>query len=244
MQILAKEGTPFGQTVRIVLLDKADQISRSVPLEKQPHQLRGIWEVLGCQQIVSMQQQHGARVQLVKAPASKFSRQSATDGLLTSVPGIALAVATADCFGIFFYNESARTLGVLHVGWKAIASGLLRAARKKALALKGWDDAKTWVFVGPGIGPCHYRANRSQDAPKIAALRATDPTSVRDQGGEIVLDLPRAIAAELRSWGIPPGQIIWDGRCSVEHNQKLPSHWQEGSAREFNLLGVGCLPSS
>jgi copper oxidase (laccase) domain-containing protein len=62
-----------------------------------------------------------------------FSREDAPqcDGLVTSNPGIALAILGADCAPLLLADPIAGVVGAAHCGWKGLAAGIVpvRATR-------------------------------------------------------------------------------------------------------------------
>lgn len=80
----------------------------------------------------------------------------AGDGLLTSTPGIVLAVQAADCLPIILVDRRRRAAGVLHAGWRGTV---------KRIAEKGVGEMRRWfgtmprdvrAAIGPGIHECCY----------------------------------------------------------------------------------------
>jgi YfiH family protein len=110
------------------------------------------------------------------------------DAAVTSVPGAALAVQTADCVPIALAREDGTALAVLHAGWRGLLEGIVDAG---VAALGGTPRAA----VGPAIGPCCYEVG-----PEVA-----DPFR-RRFGADVVsgrmLDLWTAAERALREAGV------------------------------------------
>ena len=74
------------------------------------------------------------------------------DGLITSTPGIACCVLTADCLSVFFAADDGSEIAVAHAGWRGLASGiLLNTIRGMSV-----PASQLHVWLGPAIGACHF----------------------------------------------------------------------------------------
>jgi len=94
-----------------------------------------------------MRQVHGGSVLQVTGPGSAGE----ADALVTSRPGLPLAVRTADCVPVVIHSDAA--VAVVHAGWRGLATGILAGAMA-ALAEHG--DTPRRAAIGPSIGPCCY----------------------------------------------------------------------------------------
>ena len=99
------------------------------------------------EQWAALRQVHGAVVHRVVQPGVAGDG----DALVTDVPGLPLVVATADCMPIVV--EGARTVAVIHAGWRGVASGVIAAGLD---AMRALGDVPERAAIGPSIGPCCY----------------------------------------------------------------------------------------
>jgi YfiH family protein len=78
------------------------------------------------------------------------------DGLITSTPGLLLAVQTADCLPILLADVRRTLVGAVHAGWR----GTLARIAEKAIGVMrqrfGSEPEDIRAIVGPGIGACCY----------------------------------------------------------------------------------------
>ena len=128
--------------------------------------------------IVRASQVHGSRVIVVsEAPAANAVVDAGEcDALVTSLPGVALAVQTADCVPVIL--AAADAVGVVHAGWRGAAAGVAREAAHAFLALtRDPDSVRAWL--GPAIGPCCYEVG-----PEVAGRFAPELSHAAD-GGKI-----------------------------------------------------------
>lgn len=128
-----------------------------------------------------VRQVHGAKVIEATGPGM----QGEADGMVTAVPMLPLAVATADCFPVVLAAPGA--VGLAHAGWRGVAVGVVESTR---LALEGLGQPTVRAAVGPGIGPCCFEVG-----PEV--LAQFSGRAARTSWGSPSVDLPAAIEAAL-----------------------------------------------
>jgi hypothetical protein len=95
-------------------------------------------------ELAYMQQVHGPDVKLVEKPGVYEC-----DGLFTRESDLALVVRTADCLPLVFYSEKARAIGVVHMGWRSAAGGILEYIP--------FDLSSFICVAGAGLRACCYQ---------------------------------------------------------------------------------------
>jgi len=78
------------------------------------------------------------------------------DGLVTDIPGVLLAVKTADCMPVMIIDRKKRAVGVFHAGWRGT---LRRIAEKGVGEMRRWFNSKPedlHAALGPSIRNCCY----------------------------------------------------------------------------------------
>jgi YfiH family protein len=132
-----------------------------------------------------MNQVHGDEVVEIKS----LIDDPTCDGLITSVPGIALAVMVADCIPLLL--TSTTVVGAVHVGRR----GLMNSVAVKTIeSMRKLGAAQIHAQLGPSIcGRCYEVPQDLADeviAKHPAASSLTNNLTP-------ALDLPRALIAEL-----------------------------------------------
>ena len=79
--------------------------------------------------LVTAGQVHGAAVAVVSEPGLARGH----DGLVTRVPGLPLAVSSADCLPILFTAPGA--IAAAHAGWRGTVAGIAEATLERAVPL-------------------------------------------------------------------------------------------------------------
>lgn len=111
------------------------------------------WMGVGADKLVSLYQVHSADVLTVTEPFS--GERPKADAMVTSRPGIALGVLTADCGPVLFADAEARVIGAAHAGWKGAFTGVLEATIEKMEAL-GASRQNIIAVLGPSISAACY----------------------------------------------------------------------------------------
>ena len=118
------------------------------------------WGAAG--EMVTLRQVHGPRV-LVVAEGEAASLVSGegravaeADGLMTSAPGVMLAVQAADCVPVLVADVRQRVVAAFHAGWRGTAAGIVELGVVKMMAEFGSEPGDLVGAVGPAIGACCY----------------------------------------------------------------------------------------
>lgn len=105
-------------------------------------------------QFVSPYQIHSDKAVLVHEPWRRESAPRA-DALVTTTPGLAIGIATADCAPVLFAEPDAGIVGAAHAGWQGALGGVLEAT-VALMEREGGDRAKIVAAVGPAISGQSY----------------------------------------------------------------------------------------
>jgi YfiH family protein len=157
--------------------------------------------------VIWMNQVHGVRVEVVDAPRS--TAVEATDALVTTTPGLALAVITADCVPVLLSDARAGVVG-------AADGAVLRTV--DAMLAAGAREPNIAVLLGPAVSGPNYEVPEQMAAEVEAHLPGSRTTT---PGGTPALDLRAGIARQLVAAGITAIDI--DPRCTVA-DTRLFSH--------------------
>jgi len=165
--------------------------------------------------LVTAQQVHSATVAIVTRQETG-SILSETDGLLTAETDVPLAIFTADCVPVFLGDKKGRAVGVVHAGWKGLASGILRGAVALFSSKFGVHPCDLSAAIGPHIQKCCYEVG-----DELRGVFHRPP-------GETHLDLDALAAGQLSSLGV--GQISSSGRCTCHEQELFYSYRREKTA--------------
>src|SRR3954449_3106656 len=151
--------------------------------------------LLTCYQI------HSPEVVTALQPWAPEARPRA-DAIVTRVPGLAIAVSTADCGPVLFADDRARVIGAAHAGWRGAFTGVVEATLD-AMEQCGADRANIVAALGPMIRQSNYEVG-----PEFIARFKADNNSHEQffkpaaRAGHALFDLGGYIAARLAGAGI------------------------------------------
>jgi len=164
------------------------------------------------------------------------------DALVTTDPGCALSVFTADCVALVLSDPECPVLALAHVGWRGAVGGLPGRLVEVLAARFGARPERIHAALGPSIGPCCYEV----DGPVLEPLRAAFPegwdrwTAPRSPG-RWRLDLWRASTDQLVWSGVRPDAVLNPRLCTACRLDLFFSYRREGSG--FRLAALARLRS-
>lgn len=183
--------------------------------------------------VVSPHQVHGKRVACVGL-RDGGTVIPATDALITDESGVGLLLRFADCTPVLFYDPVQRAVGLAHAGWRGVAAGVAPATVQAMVAAFGTRPADLWAGIGPAIGPQHYVVGAEVVESIDATLPEDAPASVH-RGGRWYVDLPGALAAQLRAMGVR--RVEKSDLCTASRVDEWYSHRAEaGRTGRFGVL--------
>ena len=144
-----------------------------------------------CGPVTFMNQVHGDDFELISAP---LSSDLTCDGLITTTPGVALAVLTADCIPLLLHAQG--VVAAVHVG----RAGLVNKIAMKVIAqmrLLGADAIH--AQLGPSICAQCYEV---PDSLADQVLKSHPDAFALTRESTSALDLPRALIADLVREGL------------------------------------------
>lgn len=160
--------------------------------------------------LIWMNQVHGDRVEVVDGPRAPDAEGpfDATDALVTSTPGLALVVVTADCVPVLLGDARAGVVAAVHAGRVGAADGVVLRTVEVMLSA-GARAADISVLLGPAVSGANYEVPEEMAADVEARLPGSRTTTSTGKPG---LDLRAGIARQLVSAGITAIDV--DPRCT------------------------------
>ena len=155
------------------------------------------------------------------------------DGLVTDVPGLALACFTADCVPVLLCDSTDGVIAAVHCGWRSSVADILRVAVEKMCAL-GAAQEHICAAIGPAISKCCFEVGAE-------VIEATERYLDGDMAGLYVpeagvegkyfLDLKTANARRLQQLGVCAEHISVSDECTMCLHEKYWSHRFTGGRR-------------
>ncbi|QIB32770.1 peptidoglycan editing factor PgeF [Ancylobacter pratisalsi] len=124
------------------------------------------------------------------------------DAVATATPGIAAAVAIADCGPVLFADGEARVVAAAHSGWKGAVGGVLESTLARMEAL-GARRERIVAAIGPLIRQPSYEVGPDFIASFTALADGNKRFLVPSaRAHHAMFDLPGYIAARLKAAGV------------------------------------------
>jgi hypothetical protein len=190
--------------------------------------------------LVSVWQVHSPDVVTVTRPWP--GERPKADAMVTTTPGIALAVLSADCGPLLFSDPHGRVIGAAHSGWKGALGGVLESTLE-AMERLGARRERITAVLGPTIGASAYEVGPefySRFTTQNAAYARYFRASARD--GHAMFDLPGFIGYRARAVGI--GRFVDLGLCTYADPERFYSFRRathHGESDYGRLVSAICL---
>ncbi len=209
--------------------------------------------------LVTVRQVHSGTVRILRASdkAQDGALETAEgkavlegDGLLTDVPGVLIAVGTADCVPVLVVDVANRAVGAFHAGWRGTAAKI--AEQGIGLMRKEYSSRPEDLFaaIGPGIGPCCYIVGDEVRAAFDSQFNYSDNLFRKTENSpngtnQFFVDLWAANQRQLLDAGLAPERIATLGECTActrdaAGQRRYFSHRSERgvTGRMLNAIGI------
>lgn len=181
---------------------------------------------LGPDRLLGVTQVHSATVVTITDPAAPRPQ---ADGMVTAMPGVGLAILTADCQPVLLADTRAGVIGAAHAGWKGAAAGVLEATVAAMEALGASRD-RVHAVIGPTISQKAYEVGPEFFQAVMAADSKAARFFVAGQGDRLQFDLPGFGLHRLARAGV--GQAIWTHHCTYADPTRFFSYRRSVHAKE------------
>lgn len=185
------------------------------------------------------------------------------DALVTSAPGLVIAVKTADCLPVLLVDTKTRAIAAIHAGWRGMVKRIVEKTVGVLRREYGSRPESLQAAIGPGIAACCYAVgDEVRDAfdsqfaysgELFHEVMAHDELKERypllfltarapghhPLGRKLHLDLAMAAQRQLLDAGVPHRQIFATGKCTSCHNDLLFSHRKEKGKTGRQMAAIG-----
>lgn len=167
--------------------------------------------------LLGVHQVHSPKAVFIDAPWA--GERLEADALVTTTPGLAISILTADCAPVLLADARAGVIGAAHAGWKGALGGVLEAT----IELMRSHGAESITAV---IGPCIHQTSYEVGPEFEARFVEVEPFyrhyfSAGD-GDRRMFDLPGFCVDRLEACGVSTTDVLqWD---TYAHPSRLHSH--------------------
>jgi YfiH family protein len=215
--------------------------------------------------LITLRQIHSDLIHCVSEPPQQLL---AGDGLITNIPGILLAIQTADCLPVVLVDSKQRAVGVFHAGWRGTVKKIVEKGVGEMRGCFGTRPRDIKAAIGPGIHGCCYQVGEevrqnfeSQFAyadDLFREVKESDPVrekypllflTARAPGHSelptnIFLDLVEANRRQLMDAGVSAKNIHASPLCTSCHTDLLFSHRAEKGVTGRMMAVAGIQPKA
>ena len=170
-----------------------------------------------------LRQVHSSTVLRFDAPPVPGASEPVADAAVTSVPGVVLAILTADCLPVVFAAADGSEVGAAHAGWRGWPTACWRPR---------WPPCRRrCAWLGPAAGPSDYEIGEEVYHAFVGHDPAAERAFVVTRPGHWKVDLFGAAAPAVCGDG--PGTGVWrhgvdDGRPGPVFASARSSHRAHG----------------
>lgn len=122
------------------------------------------------------EQVHGNGLSLV----SEGGLSLGVDGLITTTPGVCLAIYVADCAAVYLAEKSGKAIALVHSGRKGTELGIVSEAIKRLKEDHDCPPSSLVVQIAPCIRPPHYETDFATEI--VRQCRESGVEAVHDCG--------------------------------------------------------------
>lgn len=161
--------------------------------------------------LVGVHQVHSPHAVFIDAPWS--GERPHADALVTTTPGLALSILTADCAPVLFADQRAGVIGAAHAGWKGAIGGVLEAT---VTLMRERGALDIVAAIGPCIHQTSYEIGPEFEARFVDSDAANARFFARGKGDRRHFDLPGFCAGRLKAAGVSQIDTLPLDTCALE----------------------------
>lgn len=159
-------------------------------------------------------QVHGSTVRVIDAPR----HEPFCDALVTTTPGLLLAIGVADCAAVLLADPTYGVAGACHAGWRGAARSVV-ADTVAAMADLGAAPSRIRAYVSPCLSQASFEVG-----PEVAAQFDDAVAAYPDGADRPHLDLKEALRRQLEGAGVPAKAIEVSERCTMQETDDFFSY--------------------
>lgn len=193
------------------------------------------------QKLVLTRQVHGDEIRVVTAEdchGVDHHQYPPCDALVTNIPGVTLAVFTADCTPILLFDPVTGAVGAAHAGWRGTALDIAGKTVAKMVTAFGCAAQNIRAAIGPNIGACCFQTDGDVPQAMVQTFGAAAEAYIRTAGDKFYVNLKAINALALRRAGVE--QIDISEECTMCHPEKYWSHRYTGGLRGSQGAVICC----
>jgi len=163
-----------------------------------------------------LRQVHGTTV--VRFDGNGDAVEPEADAAVTDVPGVVLAILTADCLPVVLAAEDGSEVAAAHAGWRGLAAGVLEAT----VSAMRTPPGRIVAWLGPAAGPQAYEIGVEVHDAFVARDPDAESAFVATRPGHWRVDLYALARQRLAAVGV--SRVHGGGLCTITDAKRFFSH--------------------
>lgn len=164
-------------------------------IEKVKQNRAIVASTLHCPEVITVKQTHSDVAAIINGPADHEA-----DALVTDKFGLPLAILTADCTPVLFYDERAAVIGAAHAGWRGARFGIIGSTIR---AMQNLGAENINAVIGPCIQQQSYEVNEDFFKVMLTEAQANNKFFIKgEKPAHYMFDLPGYVEHKLRKHGV------------------------------------------
>jgi YfiH family protein len=191
---------------------------------------------------LTVNQVHGSEILVIDQPnpeVSHFQRVD-SDAIITNQRNILIGILVADCYPVILYERKKHVVGVVHLGWRGTAFGLLGRTVKAMQEIFGCQAENLCAAVGPGIAAHSYEVDRPVRDIFRQGTDRWGRIATEVSLGHWQLDLQQSILLQLEEAGIDGSCVDVVKECTCCHKETFFSYRRD-QGRTGRQMGFALL---
>ncbi|MEG1580387.1 MAG: peptidoglycan editing factor PgeF [Bacteroidaceae bacterium] len=174
------------------------------------------------EKLILPHQTHHAKVVCVDeaflclTPAERCVQLEGVDALITACSNVCVAVSTADCVPLLFYDPVKKVVAAVHAGWRGTVLYIAKHVVSMMQSAYASHPQDLEVYIGPSISLSAFEVGDEVYEAFAAANFSMEQIACRYPSGKWHLDLWEANLLTLSSLGVKRDNIHVSGICSYE----------------------------
>ncbi len=167
---------------------------------------------------------HSANVAIIgdgqrgKGALEKDSALENTDGMVSNVKNICLAIQVADCVPILLYDPVQNVIAALHAGWRGTLKKIAPEVVSKMIQNYGSRAEDIYAGLGPANGPCCYEVGEDvYREARVSLVSLKDVILPGKKEGYYIFDQWTANLKQLIDAGLKREHIEVSDTCTQCH---------------------------
>ena len=165
-----------------------------------------------------LRQVHGTQAMRFDTTDDVDGDEPEADAAATDVPGVVLAILTADCLPVVFAARDGSEVAAAHAGWRGLAGGVLEAT----LATLRTPSGQVIAWLGPAAGPERYEVGAEVRDAFLSSSASDEAAFVATRPGHWHVDLYALARRRLRDVGV--ASVTGGALCTIGDAGRFYSH--------------------